>query len=141
VTDIAAQVLNVAFLGNSLSEETVSFESVKKKADRSPACDGALLQQLTAISNFDLYKQVMAFVNVIKHRRLLHSSYRFVSGPKTGYRRGIVIAAFKYKEQQISNLWTEDMLADYDIFKKEIVALLNLVPTRAARGCIDCGVT
>ena len=59
------------------------------------------------------FKYINAFVNTIKHRRLLETEYVAEFGMGTRNDDGIQIKAFSYKGDSFPPIWAKDIVGDY----------------------------
>lgn len=109
MADIMAQLINVTVLNSHLDESDVSLGAVTNP--RNPNIDGSnvanAVENLKQSSDF-LY--VQAFVNTIKHRRLLDTEYRMELSAGTGLDHGIRFLAFTYKGHPKSAMWLSEIV-------------------------------
>jgi hypothetical protein len=95
--DVLAQIVNVVVLNSQLKEHQVSLKRVKRELlEQGIAPVVANSIQLMLAS--DEFKYTEAFVNTIKHRRLLDAQFSAHFDKTDGYRHGLRFKPFAYKQ-------------------------------------------
>lgn len=132
IADIAAHMIYFAVFGASaLKERDINFRNVKGKLEESVSRKSLVLKQMEAISKLKLYDSVDAFVNTIKHRRLLPPpSYQVLIDHGTCIRRGMQINQFEYNGKTIPDLRSEELFEYYDLLSAEVKKLYEVLPKR-----------
>lgn len=123
MADILAQIINEAVLKRPLSGAQVTLFNVCKnlKNQKNASSVASRIEALQASKEFDY---LHAFVNTIKHRRLLDTEWRAEYGEGARDERGIRFKAFTYKGKSYSTIWASDILNDY---KNKVVDLICAV--------------
>ena len=123
MADILAQIVNKAVLKPSLPEKQVYLSEVHQRLS-AQGNGSRVVAKIAALQKSPAFDYLNAFVNTIKHRRLLDTEYRAEGGEGTRNEEGIRFKAFTYKGWDYPTVWASDILANY---KKEIVNLICAV--------------
>lgn len=107
MADVMAQIINVAVLNGHFSEAKVTLRWVQREiTNRRIAPDVATaIQQLI---DSDEFSYTNAFVNTIKHRRLLDTQFRAESGGDTRNDQGLLFERFTYNQMNLPTMWLSD---------------------------------
>ena len=123
MADILAQIVNKSVLKKPLPETQVTLskvcEDLKKQMDASN-----VMSKVVALQTSKEFDYLNAFVNTIKHRRLLDTEWSAEYGKDTRNEEGIRFKAFIYKGRSYSTIWASDIL---DGYKKRIADLICAV--------------
>lgn len=122
MADILAQIVNKVVLDKPIPEGQVYLADVLKKLKRQGNASN-IVSKIKLLKSSKEFKYLNAFVNTIKHRRLLDTDYRAEYGQGTRNEKGIRFKAFKYNGRH-PTVWASDILGDY---KKRIVDLICAV--------------
>jgi len=114
MADVLAQILNLVFFNPALAESAVSL----RRINRSPNSNNLVPNVQTAIQNLidsNEFKYVDAFVNVIKHRRLLDTDYQAEGGTGLDFRMGLRIKPFDYNQDHFAYMWVKEDIIENTI--------------------------
>ena len=118
MADVLAQIINKVVLCDDLSEYNVSLSSVVAKLKKK---DGAhkIVVAIDKLQNSTEFRYINAFVNTIKHRRLLDRVYHMEYGENTRNEKAVCFQQFEYKGDCYGFTWAIDIIGPYKsrIFK------------------------
>jgi len=123
MADVLAQIINQAILGGKLAEQEVTLAGVLKELRRQKIAT-ALVSKVEGLQKSAEFDYVNAFVNTLKHRRLLDTEYRAEFGKNMRNAEGVRFKAFSYKGKQYPVTWARDILGPY---KTKIIELISCV--------------
>lgn len=106
MADIMAQIINLTLFRCSSEEGDVTFNRVHCrlcKEDIAPAVATAMKK----LRDSDEFKYVDAFVNTIKHRRLIFVTYDITRNERMKFK------AFLYRNKNFADTWAVDIIDSY----------------------------
>ena len=119
--DILLQVINITILQKPYSVDIVCIKKIRKTlGDNEKAKD--FLIKLNCLISSEEFSYISAFVNTIKHRKLIRSTFHAEGGNNTRNDQGLVIKEFDYKNKQYPTKWVKDIFNnDFDYIYKSIM--------------------
>lgn len=120
MADILAQIINKVVLRDNLAEGGVALSNIadKDKNKRIPPKIIAAIDKLLSSAEF---RCIDAFVNTIKHRRLLDRIYHMEYGENTRNEKAVCFQEFEYKGDCYGFTWATDII---DPYKSRIFELI-----------------
>ncbi len=110
--DTLAQILNLALLKPSLSEEEVYLGKVQDSL-RSQSRYASIVSRVKELKACTYFQYIDAFVNTIKHRRLLDTDYHAEGGEGTRKDQSVRFLPFQYKGRAYPTTWANDITDSY----------------------------
>lgn len=121
MADILAQIINKAVLCDDLREDDVSLSSVIPKL-RGKSKAHKIVAAIDKLQNSTEFRYISAFVNTIKHRRLLDRIYHAEYGENKRNEKAVCFRKFEYKGNCYGFTWATDIIGPY---KSRIFELIS----------------
>ncbi|MBI4642075.1 MAG: hypothetical protein HY731_15415 [Candidatus Tectomicrobia bacterium] len=132
MADILAQIINLAILGGSLSEDQVSLAKVKKKLE---CIASDVLSAINVLEQSQEFCYIAAFANTIKHRRLIDISFHVEYGAGTSNTLGFRFDTFSYKRHTYPAVWGRDILENYRLRVVDLICDIGNTMNDFLRRC------
>jgi hypothetical protein len=118
MADILGHIINQVVLCGALPEHNVSLYSVLCELHKKAVAPD-ILTKVTKFKNSTEFEYIDAFVNTIKHRRILDTNYHAEYGTGKRNDQGILFKNFIYKNKKFPTTWAKDIVGPYrdKIFK------------------------
>lgn len=111
-SDILAQIINLVILTSPFEESGVTLASVCTMMKKNGLAPSAV-EKLETFRCSREFMYIAAFVNTIKHRKLVETNIRAEGGEQTRNELGMVFVPFEYKGVQYSETWGSDIVGKY----------------------------
>ncbi len=118
--EVLAQIINKAVLSDELKEDAVSMTTVRDKLAKKQGT-GKISQAINKFQNSAEFKYINAFVNIIKHRRLLDRVFHAEGGENKRNAHGVCFLEFRYKGNLYPFTWATDIIDQYKICIFELI--------------------
>lgn len=118
--DVLAQIINKAVLSDELKEDDVYMTKVRGKLGKKQGTD-KISQAINKFQNSAEFKYINAFVNIIKHRRLLDRVFHAEGGENKRNAHGVCFLEFRYKGNSYPFTWATDIIGQYKIRIFELI--------------------
>jgi len=116
IMDMLAQIINLIILKPSLKEEKVSFNEILKEKNKNRWQDKEIFERCKKLRESRELKYILAFSNVVKHRKLIKDYYRH------GVRKaGLKFESFKYRGKEYSSKFFKNIVENYIPFINDSV--------------------
>ncbi len=122
LADILAQIINIVLLGSSFSEEDVTFSKVKREV----VPDSSVRSCMDNFRRSNAFCYINGFCNTIKHRHLIHTSFRVESGGTTRNEEGFVFHQFIYRGTTFPETWGSDILKVHREDVRQLITNIGL---------------
>lgn len=121
MADILAQIINKVVLCGHFEEGDVCLSSVINQLKET---DGAnkIICAINNLLNSAEFSYINAFVNTIKHRRLLETTYHLEYGENKRNEKAVCFKQFEYKNDCYDFTWATDIIGPY---KSRIFELIS----------------
>jgi hypothetical protein len=120
MADILAQIINKTILKGELKEHSVTLSLVLKKLEKKLNSRG-IVSSINKFMDSTEYKYINAFVNTIKHQRLLDITYNIEPEKGTSYPKGICFKEFEYKGKKYERVFAVDILDSYKSYITDLI--------------------
>ncbi len=114
MADILAQIINSVLIKKPLVEKEVTLRKIFKKLTEQIIWN-KLYDKIQTFIGSDEFTYIDAFVNTIKHRKLIKSGFRAEGGINTRNDHGVTIQGFKYNDKMFDTKWVKDLFDNYYI--------------------------
>ena len=127
MADILGQIINQVLLCGTLPEDRVTLNNVLCKINEE-AIAPDIFYKITGFKNSTEFKYIDAFVNTIKHRRVLDTNYHAEYGADKRNDQGILFEKFIYKNNNFPTTWAKDIVGPYRVkIFKDICTIGNSI--------------
>jgi len=121
MVDILAQIINKVVLRDGLPEDKVTLNSIVRELGKQGIAN-KIVAAIDKLQNSEEFRYINAFVNTIKHRRLLDTTYRLEYGKGKRNEKAVCFREFEYKGDSYGFTWATDIIGPY---KNRIVELIS----------------
>jgi len=121
MADILAQIINKAVLRGDFKERDVSLSSAFVEKLEKKAGAHKIVAALDKLRNSAEFRYINAFVNTIKHRRLLETTYHLEYGQGKRNEKAVCFQKFEYNGDCYGFTWATDIVG---LYKSRIVELI-----------------
>ncbi|MBA7632124.1 hypothetical protein ES703_39666 [subsurface metagenome] len=112
MADILAQIINKAVLYDGFPEDKVTLYRIVGKLKKQDSAH-KIVAAIDKFRNSAEFRYIDAFVNTIKHRRLLDRSYHLEYGENTRNEQAVCFQEFEYKGHRYRFTWATDIIGPY----------------------------
>jgi hypothetical protein len=113
--DVIAQVINVVVFDGCLAEDKVSINKMRKqfKGGKLQSRQQCVLDAINGLLDSNEFRYIGAFVNIIKHRRLIYSNFVGEFRKDEANEQGLCFIGFEYKKDSYTPLWASEIYTEY----------------------------
>lgn len=127
MADILAQIINKTVLCAEFSEGDVKLSKILNELKKKPQAS-KIVERINKLQNSVEFRYIDAFVNTIKHRRLLDRVFHVEYGEGKRNDKAVCFRKFEYKGSRYGFIWATDIIGPYrDRILKLISEISNAV--------------
>lgn len=112
MADILAQIINKVALCAKFLEGDVKLSKILKELEKKPQAV-KIVERINKLQNSDEFGYIDAFVNTIKHRRLLDRVFHLEYGKGKRNDKALCFRKFEYKGNWYGFTWATDIIGPY----------------------------
>ncbi len=112
MVDVVAQIINKVILRDELDKDCVSLPRVKAKLKEKDGTQN-ILSAINKLQNSAEFRYINAFVNTIKHQRILNRVWHAEYGKGKRNQRAVCFKKFEYKGKSYDFTWATDIIEPY----------------------------